>query len=754
MLIPLFLLFSNFLVYAEIHQVLYLTDGGEHANPRFNSFDGSSIFVTAKGGPYESDCEHVYRIDLNQPLTPIGLASLGFGAEGGAVSGTPNDYTSDLYELYTNGLNIATQTDQKAQYTTNSFCPKRICDSPPAQLRDACNRPHVERPDDTSYTYFTAITIFFSNYDKNDKTPNPPVFSGPNRILRSYANGKKGTNLLFYNNKHNLLTKFYKDTNFMVDGFDTDGYKIVFHGAEVGNDGDAYAAGVQVLDKFEIYETNWDDVENGNFKLGTPVVQKPTGGYLTNPRYLQDGSGSFFYTFTDSNGKSQIKLHTPGQAVDQLILEQAKDIDVIIFNQTTYITYLRDISDNSWQVNLATYNSNNLYPTNFTSTRFVDTHCPYFEYAQVLYQRDIDKSPEPPFHLRFSNDWKWLMFIDGDYSQVFQMDLHTVVRNSARRLSSGLRFHESPVFTGFDGRDDVWFVSTISESKRCANRVGADIWICEQDPCLRVKEEAFQNACKAIDIKQKKFLSNNNEIYHANQFGTVKRRLTNNDYYEGELVINLDRTSVVFSSNRNDDYDLYIAPVDNIGNPKQLTNKLGFEGGVSFRPNSNAIVYYASRPSGDDEINRYNTLRKYSLIDRAASDIYYLDLNTMNETRLTHLGFVQAPVFNPTGSKIYFLQNPQGKFESILFSIDVETKEVKQLYSMSEYLHDLTIASNGAIAYVRDRDVILARLNEDPIIPTTTIIPSTTSTGSVQSETSSFWVFLTFFVYSIWSLNV
>ncbi|KAI6172618.1 hypothetical protein M3Y98_00993600 [Aphelenchoides besseyi] len=354
----LLLLFLFVFVNSKVYREVQLTDSGVHSFPRFDK-NGTSIHVVANGGQYETDCDHVYRIDLRTPQQPTGLVSLGIGQEDGPSFGTSIFSSTNLYGIRTAGENQG-----------------------------------------------------------------------------------------------------YGQTKSLINGFDavsdSGDARVLFHAPPVGNDGPALKAGVEVLDKYEIYETTWNDLANGNFKVENPVVQKPTNGYLTNPRFLRDGTSRFFYTFTDMNGNSQIKLHTPGQANaseknrDEVVLDQAKDIDVFYKDSTIYVTYISNKNGKNWQVYMDTYNADTHFPTvSLAPPVSYESGTPYFEDTKVI----------------------------------FQMDLRVNRTDIARRLSPGLRYHESPAFIGLDGLNDIYMVSRISDSGICQLPNANNRWKCYNNPC-------------------------------------------------------------------------------------------------------------------------------------------------------------------------------------------------------------------------------------------------------------------------------
>ncbi|KAI6223414.1 hypothetical protein M3Y95_00887600 [Aphelenchoides besseyi] len=403
----LFLLLLFVSVDSKVYREVQLTDSGIHSSPRFDK-NGTSIHVVANGGQYETDCDHVYRIDLRTPQQPISLVSLGIGQEDGPSFGTSIFSSTDLYGLRTAGVNMVMKTTRNNAFTNNKFCLRKICSNPTDVIRDACNRPHIERFRDSEYAFFNPTTTFEDS--QVSTSPNVPL-RVQNRALESHVYTLLGTSVNYYDLPFNKTSQSYIRTNSLINGFDAfsdlGDAKVIFHAAPVGDDGSALEAGVEVLDKYEIYETTWNDLANGNFKVQTPIVKKPTNGYLTNPRFLRDGTNRFFYTFTDLIGNSQIRLHTPGQLNDDMVLDQAKDIDVFYKDSTIFVTYVSNKNGKNWQVYMGTYNADTQFPTiSVPSPVAYDSRTPFFENTRSIYKPEF----ETPFHLRFSDNGDWLMF--------------------------------------------------------------------------------------------------------------------------------------------------------------------------------------------------------------------------------------------------------------------------------------------------------------------------------------------------------
>ena len=88
---------------------------------------------------------------------------------------------------------------------------------------------------------------------------------------------------------------------------------------------------------------------------------------------------------------------------------------------------------------------------------------------------------------------------------------------------------------------------------------------CSEEVCTdqnRDSNSTIRELCNNGVIE--KSLPATNEIYISNKFGTIKKRLTFNNYYEGEIRVSPDGKNYVYSSyvEEDMDYELFEASVD------------------------------------------------------------------------------------------------------------------------------------------------------------------------------------------------
>jgi hypothetical protein len=132
--------------------------------------------------------------------------------------------------------------------------------------------------------------------------------------------------------------------------------------------------------------------------------------------------------------------------------------------------------------------------------------------------------------------------------------------------------------------------------------------------------------------------SNKNCVF-SNNYGSIKKRLTKNDVYDGEASV-YQNSMVVFSSydSVKNDYELY-SMTDLYGNPEktrqkvvdfklykpkkfQITNKYGFEGDVSFNKDGTMLAYHAYRPVSSADKVKYAQQIARGFVDLKSTEIF------------------------------------------------------------------------------------------------------------------------------------
>ncbi|KAI6241870.1 CRE-TAG-10 protein [Aphelenchoides fujianensis] len=152
-----------------------------------------------------------------------------------------------------------------------------------------------------------------------------------------------------------------------------------------------------------------------------------------------------------------------------------------------------------------------------------------------------------------------------------------------------------------------------------------------------------------------------NEIFRINRYGTIKQRLTNNEHFEGELAVSPDFQRVAFTSNRDGNYDLYMADLDDMDTLRQITNSRGYQGDVQFAPDGRSIAFAAWRPRSPEGGELFEWLRSFNVTDKSRMEVYLLDVETEEETKISRFGDSSSlPELNNTWERPYFAFAPNG----------------------------------------------------------------------------------------------
>ncbi|KAI6224763.1 hypothetical protein M3Y95_00786700 [Aphelenchoides besseyi] len=721
----LLLLLSSSVVIAKdiLFNVRQLTTSGDHSHPQF-SYEHKSIYFTAKGGQYETNCEHVYQLDLRTSPQPISLVSMGVGIEKGELSIFKND---SAIAVATAGLNLL-QSSSPNFMNLNDLCQSKVCDRNElsAPTKRFCSQAHEERQRYTRPVAFDSEGRVRTSYDSAmTGWQNLPFYAENKRIaVMSSQNGE----VLNYTSRDD---KTLIDVEGWIGAFDQTGTQpLLFHGTYLAAaDRIAVSEGVLPLTNAGILKATFEDLKNSKLNLQNYVIPPTADSYKLDPKYVHDGSTGFFYTKVDiSSNTNSIYMHVGDQ--DVLVRHRAKQIDSVRINNINYVTFVaQDGTSSDYQVYLATLHSNADYPTYQEQPERP-------KYSPSLYVKNPVKlttsllgwSPE---QMKISGNGQWLMYVINN--QIYQLDLRSNTSNLIRKLSTGTDFFSSPCFTTQDGgTGDILVVSSISESSKCiADKINN---LCLHTLCW---DDDTKDLCQ---IRNHHYLSPYNQIYRINQFGTIKERLTNDNFHYGELAISPNLQNVIFSSNLGGDFDLYYGPVNSIKDAKSIVIRDGWEGGVQFAPNGQSFAFYAWYPNTETERALYQRMLKNNAVDMNRLNLYLYDFNTQQIAQLTDFKdqatWPLQYAFNSNGDKIYV------KRDYDFFSIDVATKNTTQLLSLNDagwFKYFAFAPNNDIFVSVSDR-LYRGQFNANPsFVPMTT--PSSashTSFGFVALLTATF----------------
>jgi TolB protein len=151
------------------------------------------------------------------------------------------------------------------------------------------------------------------------------------------------------------------------------------------------------------------------------------------------------------------------------------------------------------------------------------------------------------------------------------------------------------------------------------------------------------------------------DIFMANLDGKIVKRLTDTPGYDAEATLSPDGATMVFTSVRDGDLDLYSMDLKTF-KVKRLTNTLGYDGGAWFSPDGKKLIWRASRPHTPEEIKEYKDLLKEGLVAPTQMEVWVADADGSNPKQITSYGQANwAPNFLPDSKRVIFCSNHEYK---------------------------------------------------------------------------------------------
>jgi TolB protein len=154
-------------------------------------------------------------------------------------------------------------------------------------------------------------------------------------------------------------------------------------------------------------------------------------------------------------------------------------------------------------------------------------------------------------------------------------------------------------------------------------------------------------------------------IFTANADGSGLTKITDNQRYDAEPIVSSDGKQIVFGSQRDGNFDVYIMNADGT-NVRRLTDRMGYNGGPWFSPDNTKIVWRAWYPVTPEEKALWRDCMENNYIIPVALDLWVMDADGSNKKLLLHNGATNfAPSWHPDGKRIIFASNKDDWHEDI-----------------------------------------------------------------------------------------
>ena len=170
------------------------------------------------------------------------------------------------------------------------------------------------------------------------------------------------------------------------------------------------------------------------------------------------------------------------------------------------------------------------------------------------------------------------------------------------------------------------------------------------------------------------------DIFTAKRDGSDLKPLTQTRSYDAEATICPLDGSIVFTSTRDGDLELYRMDAGG-SNVKRLTEAPGYDGGAFFSADCQQIVWRASRPEGE-ELADYRRLLANDLVRPSKMDLWVASADGSKARQVTDLGGASfAPFFFPSGKRIIFSTNHHSESgrEFDIWAINVDGTGLEQI---------------------------------------------------------------------------
>ncbi len=216
------------------------------------------------------------------------------------------------------------------------------------------------------------------------------------------------------------------------------------------------------------------------------------------------------------------------------------------------------------------------------------------------------------------------------------------------------------------------------------------------------------------------------DIFKKNLSTGALEQLTHEKGYDAEATVCGKDGSIVFTSTRDGDIELYRMDKDG-KNVKRLTFEPGYDGGAFFNRDCSKLVWRASRPKPGKELEEFRALLAQGLVRPTKLELYVGNADGSEAMQVTYLNAASfAPFWHPTQDRILFASNvgdPKGR-EFDIWAVNADGTQLERITyakgfdGFPMFSPDgkwLAFSSNRATAEGRsDTNVFLARWVEHP----------------------------------------
>ncbi|HWP82039.1 MAG TPA: hypothetical protein VNN76_05240 [Bacteroidota bacterium] len=219
---------------------------------------------------------------------------------------------------------------------------------------------------------------------------------------------------------------------------------------------------------------------------------------------------------------------------------------------------------------------------------------------------------------------------------------------------------------------DQIFVMNLDGSNQKLASTGKGITTCayffpDNKTILYASSHATHPTCYPRPDKSKGYVWgvwNDYEIYTSGIDGSNLRLLASSPGYDAEATVSPTGDRIVFTSSRDGDLELYTMNL-NGSDVKRITFSIGYDGGANFSWDGKRIVYRAYHPKDSLEIHEYKSLLAEQLVRPSKMEIFLCNADGSNRRQLTANGAANfAPIFHPDNKRIIFSSNmnePRGR---------------------------------------------------------------------------------------------